>query len=313
MDAPSRVQTDSQSLVTDSIAILGRGFGLYGYAVAAHELEMKVVTLRRYKSEFLGRSDLAPLLNEVDFVNSDGELIDRSPEAIVYARRPQSQVDFIRDNWGKSRVHWFLEKPLTPLYSQRRGVRQMLAERNGTYSVSYLFAHTPWFRMLKTIWERSQPGWLLDFTWHLPQIAQNEALDSWKMSPVQGGGLIQYYAVHFSPVINELGISLIGVEQIRNQLKIHGYMDERRTFRAQVGSGPSRFTVKVTNESGRQHWFHQEDTPFGSFNLMDPVDLRVPIIKRYLAVSLGNPQQAMLRADDHENGAEALLSFQQST
>lgn len=294
--------------MTRSIAVLGRGFGLYGYAVAAHGLGIEVVTLRRYRDTILVRPEMASLADEFTFVETEEELVRRDVDALVYARDPTRQVDFVKRHLSRPAMHWLLEKPMTPVFSQRKQIRGLLSRRSGTYSVGYLFPFTPWFQKATEMLRAGSPGRSLQLAWSLPQVAANTQARNWKMDPSQGGGLLAYYAVHLAPLLHKVGAETYAVNFGAGPvLHILALTSGGGTLSASVSGGISRFEVSVVDSGGEPVWSQIDDTPFGPLASAWSMDQRVPFLQKYIAWALNDPITANEETFKYEVAGDALL------
>ena len=71
-------------------AILGSGFGLYGYLPALQALGCRVVLPLRYRSIIENRAELSGFAERIGWAADDTDAIDQA-DAVVVARRPADQ------------------------------------------------------------------------------------------------------------------------------------------------------------------------------------------------------------------------------
>ena len=76
------------------IGILGGGFGLYGYAVAAYQNGMKIILKEDYREKILARVELREIIDQTTFVKNDLAVLDTS-ECLVLALPPQIQTKYL--------------------------------------------------------------------------------------------------------------------------------------------------------------------------------------------------------------------------
>ena len=290
-----------------SLGVIGGGFGLYGYAIAAINLGMEVVTLQRYSERIQSRSDTSPLFEKFTFVNTEREIVDRELSGIVVARNPLRQVEFIREYLHVSDSHWFLEKPLTPTLGERNEIQRLLSERAGTFSVGYLFPFTSWFQQVVERVNGSDSVTNVNIDWSLSQINARWGTPNWKAEPAQGGGLLSFYAIHLSPLFLSAGISEIKASgDSVKELLVSGTVPGGGHFSARVSAGEPHFHVEV--EANNSKWTWTEETPFGASPSASSQDMRVGILETYIATTLKDPQTAMQRGISYECGASDLLA-----
>ena len=132
--------------MNNQLLILGGGFGLYGYLPAAIQTHWQVTTLSRYKSFLEERVELSRLLNRVTFV-AENDLEPSAYDAVVIARTPQQQMDFVRSN-SSFEGHLYLEKPLGGTVKSTSELLDVLQSRKSNFSVAYLFQYQEWYRAI---------------------------------------------------------------------------------------------------------------------------------------------------------------------
>jgi hypothetical protein len=260
------------------VGILGSGFGLYGYLPALVRLGHNVVTLERYRSNILKRNELTDFIQHVDFLETDQQIVSQA-SCVVIARNPSSQVDLVQNQLTdlKLKQHVFLEKPLTDLLETRQSFINTLRVAGMSFSVAYLFLYSEWFNHLK-----SQESGEFEVNW---VIAKPKA--EWKNSTRQGGGLLNYYLIHFLPCFDELFLNF--------QIKQSFLSREHSIF---VASGKILLKVKVTlsdtesnfsvttNSSHSNKVLFSAKTPFGPLPCEGILDPRIDYLERYIHENL---------------------------
>lgn len=259
------------------VSILGGGFGVYGYLPAACSLGWEVTTLRRYEQAILGRPELSPYFESVIFVESESDLC-RFGSALVFARTPTLQFNYIFDNLNSNISHYYLEKPLADSISNAQLALHQLNESRQSFSVGYLFQYTEWFMDLESIC--ANQGNRIIFNWRIPFTNSD-----WKHSQVSGGGLYSFFLVHFVPILRRLGFPLsdlkISHKNDKCTLKIEGtnYIE----INAQIVTENFYFEILINNKF--EPLFHAQ-TPFGLKPLKGTPDPRIHPLKKYLVSAL---------------------------
>ena len=187
-------------------AILGSGFGLYGYLPAAAGLTAQpVVTLERYRPVFERRSDVAAYLHRVEFVE-DVEACAAAADTLIVAQRPTDQQALIprllsRPSALRSLV---LEKPLAPTPGQADILLQRLRESGLNLRIGFTFAHAPWAARIEELLAR---GAALDLELHWRFRAHHfqHQLHNWKRDAACGGGAMRYFGIQFFGLLALLG------------------------------------------------------------------------------------------------------------
>jgi hypothetical protein len=125
---------------------------------------------------------------------------------VAIVRNPERQQQTLK-SFKTTNSHLFLEKPLAPSLGAHRELLSLLVGEKKSFSVNYSFIETAWW---KEVFKPSKAG---DFSlsWHIERPSQQ-----WKLSEAAGGGLVRYYAIHFTPALS-LGFtaSLINCDETR--------------------------------------------------------------------------------------------------
>jgi hypothetical protein len=258
------------------VAILGGGFGLYGYLPAAVSLGWEVTTLTKYSSKIYERIELSQFSNQIEFVDSEAELIESSA-GIILARSPRMQFEFLLENCssigGKS--HVFLEKPLTDSLTNSGVVLDLLRNNQVSFSVGYLFTYTDWFQELVSLSKSSGNRILIN--WKIPSTNS-----SWKNNSELGGGLCSFYLVHLVPVLTELNFlikdSIINLQEGKFSLKSKNA--NAIEVNAEITDEEYCFEVWVNNDSNP---LYRDKTPFGPRPISGIPDPRIGTITNYLS------------------------------
>jgi hypothetical protein len=179
-----------------STLILGSGFGLYGYLPAARNISWAISTDARYRSEIFNRPELRHLFDYIHFLDNP-ELSINSFDCVVIAKKPKQQIEILNDNLNYQ-GHFFLEKPLAPTIQHHREILNLLKQSNLKFTIGYLFRYLKWYQQLIIL---SKTPFKIFLRWHISPIASG----SWKISTEEGGGLVNYYLIHFIPLLIEMG------------------------------------------------------------------------------------------------------------
>lgn len=260
--------------MSGQLLILGGGFGLYGYVPAAIQTSWKVTTLSRYKELLEERAELAGLSSRVDFI-SEIDLDPQFYDAIVIARAPRQQFDFIQSN-PTFEGHYFLEKPLGDTEKATSQLLDTLQSRQSSFSVAYLFEYQEWYKHL-TSGENSGTNVTIDWRISSPKNR------SWKESPDAGGGILAYYGVHLLSLIVDCAYDLRNLE-ISHQtdtLEIKLKNSSREiSLKLSVGE-ISSFEVVLKGQHSVYHW--SRESPFGVIPTPGIPDPRIPALIEYLS------------------------------
>ena len=274
MGTSSRVPVVSTSVVSGQLLILGGGFGLYGYVPAAIQASWQVTTLSRYKGWLEDRAELSGFLSRVDFI-SENDLDPQFYDAIVIARTPRQQFDFVQSN-PTFEGHYFLEKPLGDTEKTTSQLLDILQSRKSSFSVAYLFEYQEWYKRLASD-ENSEMNVVID--WRISSTKNRP----WKESPDEGGGILAFYGVHLLSLMVDCGYDLQNLEFSYQthflQIKLKNSSREI-SLKLSVGE-ISSFEVILKGENSVYHW--SQESPFGVIPTPGIPDPRIPALIEHLS------------------------------
>jgi predicted dehydrogenase len=254
------------------IAILGAGFGLYGYLPAlAGQCHQQVVLPRRYWPAFSARPELARFSPAISWVDGDEQALDQA-DMVVIARRPQDQPGLVAACLQRSNIRrLILEKPLAPTPAESDILLNRLRDSGREFRIGYSFLFTEWMGILA---ERcgAADGKTIEIEWyflaHYFQFQQN----IWKRQYDQGGGPLRFYGIQILAVLAALGYDEVTGSELsagpggdierwtghfrgksRAMLKIT--IDARAEF--------SKFSISTTGDKKRDTIF-ENDRPFST-------------------------------------------------
>lgn len=260
--------------MNNRLLILGGGFGIYGYLPAALKANWNVATLSRYKADLNARVELSNLVHQVSFVD-ENNLDPNSYDAVVVARTPQQQVNFIRANPSFS-GHLFLEKPLGDSVNATTEVLDFLEFHKLRFSIAYLFQYQDWYQK---IFLKRHSGYKVMIDWRItPNVNQN-----WKNEIGAGGGVLSYYGVHLLSLIIDCEYSLgdLIIKYDPNCLEVTSTNLQRPLNVKLSIDKTAAFKVDLDNHSNGYHW--SGISPFGIKPTAGLPDPRVPALIRYLS------------------------------
>lgn len=260
--------------MNNQLLILGGGFGLYGYLPAAMQTYWQVTTLSRYKKFLEDRVELSGLLNRVTFV-AENDLNLNIYDAVVIARTPQQQIDFVRSN-SSFEGHLFLEKPLGYTAKSTSELLDVLQSRKSNFSVAYLFQYQDWYRMIAS---QKQSECSVTINWRITSSGNQ----NWKKQIGLGGGILSYYGVHLLSLIVDFEYDLQSLQfnygedflGIRSK-NSSSQLDIKLTVDDVAG-----FEVNLKSLTGNYNWGGA--SPFGINPTAEIPDPRIPALIEYLS------------------------------
>ena len=260
------------------ISILGGGFGIYGYLPAACSLGWEVATLARYRDTVNERPELLTYFKSIQFFESESDLLSFG-SAIVFAKKPQLQFEFLMKTLqsNSNLTHFYLEKPLADSIANSRSVLNLLVESGKSFSVGYLFQYTDWFTELENIC--ASQGNHIVINWRIPLTNSD-----WKNSQMAGGGLYNFFLIHFVPILTRLGFSISDLDITNKNQKCTIKSSARNSIEINAQIVFENFSFELLANDKLKPIF-QAETPFGFKPLKDNPDPRIDSLKKYLTSS----------------------------
>jgi predicted dehydrogenase len=183
-------------------AILGSGFGLYGYLPALASSGEGIVLPERYRSRFQLRRELAQFASAVQWAKDEMEALDCADGAVL-ALRPEDQVECIQHCLARGHLtRLLLEKPLAPAPDAAARTLEDLKRVCKTFRIGYTFPYTSWGGQLRRILSQSK-GDCLSSQWTFLAYHFRHRLRSWKQYRSQGGGVIRFYGIQLIAMLVE--------------------------------------------------------------------------------------------------------------
>jgi predicted dehydrogenase len=181
-------------------AILGSGFGLYGYLPALIACGHSVVLPERYRQKFAGRPELQRFAQSIQWAGTEDEALQSATGAVI-AQRPGDQERWIERCVEMPGLrHLLLEKPLarTPALAQKSLDALIRSEK--TFRLGYMFGTTEWGQKLRN---SMAPG-NLSIKWQFCAHHYKNNLATWKRDTDSGGGVIRFFGIHLIALLASL-------------------------------------------------------------------------------------------------------------
>jgi predicted dehydrogenase len=278
-----------------NVAILGSGFGLYGYLPALQALPCRVVLPERYRAVVEGRAELSGFAAGIDWVKDENAAIDRA-EALVVARRPADQSDLmsgVLHNKGIKRL--LLEKPLAQNPTLAAQLQSQIESSGKILRMGYTFGFTDWGQDLIARSAALSGDIRIKWTFRAHHYAANRS--NWKRFSTEGGGALRFYGIQFISLLADLGF-----DRALASSTTSAQPDEAATWRATLlNEKGARCDLELDSNAAQTEF--SVDAPALSFavSLPDPFgeassgaqDRRVPLLSslcRELLTSEQTPQ-----------------------
>lgn len=182
-------------------AILGSGFGLYGYLPAAIEAgAQKVLLPERYQDTFSARAELAEYRGHVTWVANERAALEGA-ETAVLALRPDMQVTWASACLALPHIkHMLLEKPLVSTPGEALLLFEKLVGSGKNFRIGYIFRFSSWAQKLL-----QNPGDISHIEWTFLAHHFRHPSATWKQQPALGGGALRFYGIQLIALLAELG------------------------------------------------------------------------------------------------------------
>jgi predicted dehydrogenase len=177
-------------------AIVGSGFGLYGYLPAIVDGKDEMVVLpRAYESKVRARSELASTLPHIRWVDDEITAISLA-STVVIAVPPQRQSELLSRCLTLPLIEKLvLEKPLAATPALAAELISNLDVAKKRYRIAYTLLNTAWHQQLS--WPKlSTPDSVISISWTFMAHHFASQLTTWKRLHKDGGGVLRFYGVH---------------------------------------------------------------------------------------------------------------------
>ena len=271
------------------VGIIGEGFGLYGYLPSFVELGYKVGVVERSKKIIEYRPELNHLSSRLDYFESEKELFQYCNQMVLATNpiRQEAYIDLLIKEGSVKKV--FLEKPITINPTNTSLLIEKLQNRNINFNVGFNFFYTNWFRSLyQLISNRSKCNVLIK--WNFTSFYLKNESETWKKSPNQGGGLVNFYGIHLISVLAAMNFDLVESQEFldNNQVVLWEakFKNETHTelkIMLNINSEDEEFFIGI-NES--EIILAQSTNPFSNDKILK--DKRDPRIKTLKEMILSN-------------------------
>ena len=190
-----------------NVAILGAGFGLYGYLPALSELPCRVRLPERYRAVVQGRTELSGLASAIDWVADDKEAVNLA-DAVIVARRPEDQVGLIEELLAKPRImRLLLEKPVAPDPDAAARLQGGLEASGKIVRIGYTLGLTGWGQDLCARAAALDDEIGIRWAFRAHHYATDRL--NWKRSHAQGGGALRFYGIQWVSLLASLGFDRV--------------------------------------------------------------------------------------------------------
>lgn len=275
------------------IAILGSGFGLYGYLPAlVQECGQDVVLPSDYRPRISQRDELAPFVKRCHW-RPTREAALGAADGVVIALPPEEQANWARRCLARPNItRLLLEKPLAESPAAAASLLCDLSASGKPFRIGYTFRYTGWGEHLLDALRKGDRGGELLMTWTFLAHHFRHDLRNWKRFSERGGGPIRFYGIQLIALLAEAGYN-----EVISSHSFGAHPDETEQWDASIvgpdlprchiqlhtRSEASVFSVEVRSNSGGEatsRLFHNGD-PFSAERCGgSELDRRVPTLGR---------------------------------
>jgi predicted dehydrogenase len=248
------------------VAILGSGFGLYGYLQAVVRFPDTIAILpERYRARLRERTDVAGLAPKVFWQPNEATMLDVA-DAVIVAQRPQDQLDRVSECLERPNIlRLLLEKPLAPTPKEAMHLLDRVSITGRLLRIGCTFRYTTWGRSLLAPAREERLG-PMNIEWNFRAHHYAHDLQTWKRNVSTGGGALRFYGIHLIALLAELGYAEVRCSEI-----LSNRPGEAEAWRAQFsGLGLGSCSVSV-NSNADLDFFTVESENF-SVRLHDPFE-----------------------------------------
>jgi predicted dehydrogenase len=261
-----------------NVAILGSGFGLYGYLPALLAQRCRVLLPERYRAIVEGRAELSGFASEIGWVADEKEAIDLA-DALVVARRPADQAPMLAEILHRPRLkRLLLEKPLAPNPAAAAKLQDQIEASGKNLRMGYTFGFTDWGQNLIAHAGTSKGDMRIRWTFRAHHYAADRP--TWKRFEPQGGGALRFYGIQLISLLAKLGFDTVLASDVKST-----HSGEVESWRAQLQNNEgARCDLEVDSNSERTGF--SVDAHSSATSLPDPFaeqptgaqDRRVPVL-----------------------------------
>jgi predicted dehydrogenase len=248
-------------------AVLGSGFGLYGYVPALISgCDQQVYLPERYRISLRERIDVRHLEDMIQWRSDDAAIL-KEVDAVVISRRPRDQEQLIRRCAGIPNIRALvLEKPLGMTPSSALAALDALEASGKSFRIAYVFRYLPWATQLKQALDRHEISGPVKIVWRFRAHHYAHALENWKRTVSEGGGALRFFGIQLIGLLAEIGYRDVANAQLASSGR-----DECEAWSAEFsGEGLPRCRVDVETNSGeRQFSIEADESKTGSARMVD--------------------------------------------
>ena len=269
-------------------AILGSGFGLYGYLPALISgCNQQVYLPERYRAKLRERTDVRHFEDIVRWSSDDSAILEEV-DAVVISRRPRDQEQLIRCCVEIPHIQaLIMEKPLGMTPGSALAALEALEASKKSYRIAYIFRYMPWATQLRQALQSPDASGPVRIVWRFRAHHYAHGLMNWKRHVSEGGGALRFFGIQLIGLLAEIGYRDVANAQFTSsrQNECEAWSAEfsgERLPRCQVdvetNSAEERFSIEVPESQSSSGRMVDLDDPFQQCAQIGGLDRRVAVL-----------------------------------
>jgi len=275
---------------TECFAIVGGGFGLYGYLPALiNVINGRILLPVKYRETISARRELAQYDCHIDWQPTI-EMVLAKASGVVIAVPPRFQFSIMKDVLRAENIRQIIiEKPVAPTPDAAKELFDDPLMKSKKLRVGYLFLYTDWYPLVAELVTR--PLRQLKIVWHFEADHISKNKETWKRYHSLGGGALRFYGIHLIAVLASLGY-----KDVKNKVMEVCLSDQPVSWTAifcgedipqcevivSTVSVRNEFSILSIDSFGCTRVLHSASSPFPHQNQRGEADGRVPILERLI-------------------------------
>jgi len=274
----------------ERFAIVGGGFGLYGYLPALIRVFGEGILLpEKYRSVIASREELTQFEGQIDW-QPNLQIAIRNATGVVLAVPPVAQHALVKEILLLKNVKKILlEKPIAPTAKVASDLINDNLLKYKKYRVGYTFVYTPWFPILnKLILSDTEK---VEIIWKFRAHHITSEMETWKRYHSLGGGVLRSYGIHLIAVLASLGYTDIFDNNFYGdlsdqptdwKLRLAGKSVPECSVLVSLNSDQNEFVINSTDKFDQRSKVYSASDPFQIEGYTLEQDVRVTALQKLI-------------------------------
>lgn len=183
-------------------------------------------------------------------------------DTVIIATPPKIQNKIVKYFLKKKKLpdYIMLEKPLAQNFKETSNILSILLKRKVNFYLNFIFINIDAFRYFKRLIKRKTIKKVI-YNWNFRQAYFENKIDTWKIKSNEGGGLINYYAIHifFNLLFFFKKVKIIKLvkntsSSILSECKILGLVDDKIKLEINININSSNKEHSIEIETLRNNY-----------------------------------------------------------